>query len=217
VINSKEKINSIALSPDGKFIAGAGNDGNLYLWDIQNKYATKTLYKNPTEKGKSIGLSAVAFTNDGHRIVIGDVIGQIKLITVDNPSAPRTLAGHVSIIEEIVFNHTGNFMATASNDKTVRLWNMDKLREQPIVLDDHADWVRTAVFTADDEQLLAGINSNAEKAKETIHAWPTKMTTMSGLLCGYVKRNLSDDEWAIYVDEGLKKETTCANVEEKKN
>jgi WD40 repeat protein len=218
VVSSKEKINSIALSPDGKFLAGAGNDGTLYLWDIQNNYSVKTLYKNPADnKGKSVGLSAVTFSNDSYRVVVGDVVGQVKLVSLANPASPRVLAGHTSTIEDIVFNHAGTFMATASNDKKVRIWNMDRLQEQPIILDDHSDWVRTAVFTADDEQLLAGINSNTENAKETIHAWPTKMATMAGLLCGYVKRNLTEEEWASYVDKDLTQEKTCANIEEKKN
>jgi WD40 repeat protein len=109
-------------------------------------------------------------------------------------------------------------MATTSNDKTVRLWNLDKLNQQPIVLDDHEDWVRTAVFSADDEQLLAGINSNTEKAEETIHAWPTKIETMSGLLCAYISRNMSEDEWDIYVDDDdeIKSEATCSDAEKKK-
>lgn len=207
IIASKEKLNSITLSPDGKLLAGVGNNGTLYIWDVRNNFAQRTLYKNPT------ALSAVGFSRDGNRLVIGDVNGTVKLISIDNPSSQRVLSGHTSRIEQIVFNHNGKFMATASNDKTVRLWNLEKLREQPIVLSDHADWVRTAVFTVDDEQLLAGINSNTEKAKETIHAWPTKMETMTGLLCGFVKRNLTDDEWAIYVDENLPFERTCSNIE----
>jgi hypothetical protein len=211
VITSKEKIVGISLSPDGAQLAGAGVNGTLYLWDTKT-YTGKPLYKNTN----SIGFSAVAIAPDGKRIVVGDVNGQVKLMSIDRPESARILAGHVSTIEEIVFNHTGSFMATASNDKTVRLWNLEKLREQPIVLKDHADWVRTAVFTADDEQLLAGINSNTEHAQETIHAWPTKVLTMGGLLCGYVSRNLNDDEWAIYVDETVEKETTCENIQEKK-
>jgi hypothetical protein len=216
IISSKEKINGIALSHDGKYLAGAGNEGNLYLWDLKDKYSAKTLYKNPPVNNKAAALSAVGFTNDAGRLIMGDVNGQVKMMSMDNNSNIRILTGHTSTIEEIVFNHAGTFMATASNDKTVRLWNLERLREQPIVLEEHADWVRAAVFSADDEQLIAGINSNAEHTKETIHAWPTKMTTMAGLLCGYVKRNLTDDEWAIYVDESLPKEKTCADIEEKK-
>lgn len=210
IISSKEKINSITLNPNGTLIAGAGNEGSLFFWDIRNNYAVRTFYKNST------GLSAVGFTRDGKNVVIGDLEGLVKLISMDNAASVRPLSGHTSGIEQIVFNHSGTFMATASNDKTVRLWNLGRLREQPIVLSGHADWVRTAVYSADDEQLLAGMHSNAENPQETIHAWPTKIETMSELLCNYLTRNFTEDEWATYVDEQLLYEKTCSTVKDTK-
>jgi energy-coupling factor transporter ATP-binding protein EcfA2 len=210
IISSKEKINSIVLNPAGTIIAGAGNNGSLLFWDIRNNFAARAFYKNTT------GLSAVGFTRDGKKVVIGDLNGIVRLIAIDNPAAISTLSGHSSGIEQITFNHSGTFMATASNDKTVRLWNLLRLREQPIVLSGHADWVRTAVYSADDEQLLAGMHSNAENPEETIHAWPTKIETMSELLCGFLTRNLTEDEWATYVDEQLLYEKTCSTVKDTK-
>jgi WD40 repeat protein len=212
IIKSDEKINHIEFSPDGKWIAGAGNGGNLYLWDIANDYAAKIIHKNVSPKGDAVSISSVGFTRDSKSIVMGDIAGLVKILPMANPSNFRPLSGHESGIEQIVFNHTGTFMATASNDKTVRLWNLKELKQQPIVLRGHADWVRTAVFSADDEQLLAGMHSNAEKSEETIHAWPTKIETMSGLLCQYLTRNLTEDEWATYVDEELDREITCEGV-----
>lgn len=209
IITTKEKINNIAINATGTLIAGAGNDGSLYIWDIGNNYSEKILYKNRS------GITAVAFSHDG-KVIIGDVKGLVNIISIQNPNLVRPLSGHTSGIEQIVFNHAGKFMATASDDKSVRLWNWDILREQPIVLSGHADWVRTAVFSADDEQLLAGMHGNAEKTAETIHAWPTKIETMSALLCEYLTRNLTEDEWDTYVDPGLDDETTCKGAEGKK-
>jgi WD40 repeat protein/energy-coupling factor transporter ATP-binding protein EcfA2 len=206
VIKSKEKINSIVINPKGTIMAGAGNDGSLFFWDLKNNYAEKVFYKN------NKGLTAVGFTRDGKNVVIGDLAGLVRMITTDGAQRGGPLSGHTSGIEQIVFNHAGTFMATASNDKTVRLWNLDDLKRQPMVLSGHADWVRTAVYSADDEQLFAGMHSNAEKTEETIHAWPTKIETMSELLCQYLKRNLTEDDWETYVDVQLKYEKTCSTV-----
>lgn len=206
VIKSKEKINSIVINPKGTIMAGAGNDGSLFFWDLKNNYAERVFYKN------NKGLTAVGFTRDGKNVVIGDLAGLVRMITTDGAQRGGPLSGHTSGIEQIVFNHTGTFMATASNDKTVRLWNLDDLKKQPMVLSGHADWVRTAVYSADDEQLFAGMHSNAEKTEETIHAWPTKIETMSEILCQYLKRNLTEDEWETYVDVQLKHEKTCSTV-----
>ena len=161
-------------------------------------------------------MTAVGFTRDGSRLIFGDVRGIVSILPISNPSSILVLSGHTAAIEQIAFNHAGTFMATASYDKTVRLWNLNLLNAQPIVLDDHADWVRTATFTLDDEQLLAGMNSNTEKASETIHAWPTNMKTMSGLLCTKLKRNLTQEEWDIHVDKDLAFEKTCGDIAENK-
>lgn len=212
VIKAKSKINNIALSRDGRYLAGAGNDGVLYIWDVKENYAERIAYKN-TAGGKAVGLSAVSFMRDG-RIVIGDLAGLVRILpaTVTPSTNVRPLSGHTSVIEQIVFNHNESFMATASSDRSVRLWNINKLGEQPIVLSGHADWVRTAVFSADNEQLLAGMHGNAEKSDEVIHAWPTRVESMSEILCGELKRNLSREEWATYVDAELTYEKTCQNL-----
>lgn len=207
VIRTTEKINNLAINSDETLMAGAGENGTLFLWDIRNGFSEKILFQNAD------GLTAVAFSPD-KKIIVGDRRGLVKIIPLDNPASARTLSGHTSRIEQIVFNHAGKFMATASADKTVRLWNYMQLTEQPIVLSGHADWVRTVVFSADDEQLLAGMHGNLEKANETIHAWPTKIETMSGLLCNYLTRNMTPEEWATYV-AGLDYEITCPDVKAK--
>jgi WD40 repeat protein len=106
-------------------------------------------------------------------------------------------------------------MATASKDWTVRLWEYKNLRMQPIVLSDH-DWVWNLSFSPDDEQLIAGIQSVKEtkvgQVDQTIHAWPTKIETMSGILCGRLERNMNDDEWDRNVADDLEPELTCPDL-----
>lgn len=92
---------------------------------------------------------------------------------------------------------------------------MSLLKEQPIVLSDHKDWVWSATFTPDDEQLIASVHSATETVKgveHTIRAWPTKIPTMADILCGYVKRNINTDEWDTFAGNDLPYESTCADL-----
>jgi energy-coupling factor transporter ATP-binding protein EcfA2 len=207
VISSSVKINAIDLNHDGSRLAGAGENGSLYLWDINNNYAV-TEIKNMGEH-----LTSVTFAPEGRRIILGDNTGIVKIYDTQSGLTVRTLSGHTSAIEQITFNHAGSFMATASKDKTVRLWNMNRLKEQPQVLSDHRDWVWSVAFTPDDEQLLASVHSSIETVKgveHTIRAWPTKIPTMSNILCDKVKRNINKEEWEIFVGDDLPYESTCA-------
>ena len=206
VIKPKEKITTISLSPDGRKMVGTGANGSLYVWDIANNYAEKVAYKNVEP------LTAAIFSIDNsRRIIFGDNKGQVRIITEDANLPARTLSGHISHIEQIVFNNAGTFLATTSRDGKVRLWEWAKLQNNPIVLTDKTvgDWIWSATFSPDDEQLMVGIHSsNSNNAKETIHVWPTKVATMANSLCTYVDRNLTKDEWDAYA-AGLQYERTC--------
>jgi WD40 repeat protein/energy-coupling factor transporter ATP-binding protein EcfA2 len=211
VISLKEKITSIDLSPDGNKLAGVSENGNLYIWEIQNNY---TATKYPILSGGSNDLLAVTFTPAGNSVVVGDEKGELRIIT--NGIASRPLSGHTSRIEQIKFSHSGKFMATASYDHTLRLWKMDKLKEQPIIMSNN-DWVWSIAFSPDDEQIMAGMHTITEGLRETdtdytIHAFPTKITTMASEICGKIKRNMSKDEWELFVAEDLPYEITCTNL-----
>lgn len=207
VIKPKEKIATITLSPDGKRLAGVGAGGSLFIWDIANNYAEKVAFKNNNP------LTAVAFAPDNsRRIIVGDNTGSVKVITEDTNLIPRVLSGHTAHIEQITFNNAGTFVATTSRDGRVRLWNWNKISDNPIVLYDRdlGDWAWSAAFSPDDEQLMVGVHSNTNRAKETIHVYPTKVVTMSNSLCTYIDRNMTKDEWNQFTG-GLDYERTCEN------
>jgi WD40 repeat protein len=185
---------------------GGGVNGNLYVWSVKNNFAPQ---KYSILKDQDI--LAVSFMPDGRRVVMGDENGVVRIIEFGLPA--KVLSGHTSQIEQIKFSFSGQFMATASKDGSVRLWNLRQLNEQPQVLSDH-DWVWGVAFTPDDEQLMAGIHAREETLKgvnQTIHAWPTKLTTMSTQICGLVKRNMDKEEWDLYTN-GLDYEKTCSNL-----
>jgi WD40 repeat protein/energy-coupling factor transporter ATP-binding protein EcfA2 len=206
IITSTEKINSIDLSPDGTKLAGGGANGNLYVWNVKNNYSASSY---PIVK--DIDLMAVSFLPDSRGVALGDELGIVKIF--DSGVVLRVLSGHTSQIEQIKFNFSGQFMATASKDGSVRLWNMKELTKQPQVLSDHT-WVWSVAFTPDDEQLIAGLHNKEETIKgtnESIRAWPTHLTAMSSKLCSYIKKNMTKQDWITYMQE-LTYESTCPNL-----
>jgi len=203
IILPKEKINKIALNSKGNLLAGAGDSGTIFVWDIENKYSETTYSYDRTS------VTAIVFSPNGNSIIVGNEDGLVRIVPLNDGSSSRLLSGHLAHIEEIVFNHKGTFLVTTSRDKTVRLWNWNKLNDQPIKLDDHKDWVWSAAFSPNDEQLMVGVHSNSEKTNETIHVWPTNIEAMSNLLCKYIDKNMTTNEWITYVAEDLPFENTC--------
>ena len=64
------------------------------------------------------------------------------------------LKGHKNVVHGLAFSHDGKTLATASYDKSVRLWNVDK--GQPIsVFNGHQQKVYAVTFSHDQKQLIA--------------------------------------------------------------
>lgn len=219
VVKPSAKINDIDISSDGTLLAGAGDNGTLFVWDLRNNFAERKLERqNPGE-----GLTAVRFRPGSKQLVIAvrnsALFGILRIIPESyfetgniSQNQIRSLPGHTSLINEIRFNHAGTFMASASNDKTVRLWNMDKLNDQPMILSDHGDWVWSVTFTPDDEQLMIGLQKatrGVQDVDHSIHVWPTSFAKMADRLCNYVDRNFTEAEWELYVGTDLNYELTC--------
>lgn len=211
VIAPSDKINAIDISADGKKIAGAGNNGILYIWDITNNYSTTQVNLGKTP------LTAITWHPTDNTLIVGDDNGLIRIVR--GGIVVGNLSGHKGPIEQIKYNHAASFFASASKDRTVRIWNVKKLSTPPIELRDHLDWVWALSFSPNDEQIMVGLHSSQQqirkdeiKTEQSIHAYPTKIPTMANILCsGFINRNMNKEEWATYVGEDLDYESTCKN------
>lgn len=215
VVASPVKINAIELSADGKKIAGAGDNGTLYIWDVFNNFAV-TEVKN---LGKN--LSAVCWHPTENQLIVGNEVGLMRII--QNGRAIRNLPGHSAPVEKIVYNHSASFFASASKDRSVRIWDVNNLNEPPIRLTDHSDWIWSLSFSPNDEQIMVGLHSTIQTVRQgeiqteaSIRAYPTKIPTMANILCSeFINRNMTQDEWNTYVGDDLIFETTCKNLTKK--
>ncbi len=196
VATSSVRLNDIVLSADGKYLLGAGNNGKVYLYDVKRNYTQSEIMDNGAT------LLNIAISND-NQVAIGDENGLIKIFKLLGTQGFTRLIGHTSPIEGIEFSPDGRFIATASRDKTVRLWNRNDINAQPITLKDHPDWVFSITFTPNSEQILAG-------TKETVvRAWPTNIEVMADKICNKLNRNMTSDEWETFVGDDVPFEKTC--------
>src|SRR5206468_2349262 len=67
-------VTSVAYGPDGKWIASAGEDGTVKLWDARTSREIRTL------KGHTQAINSIAISPDGKHIVSS---GYAKLIPTD--------------------------------------------------------------------------------------------------------------------------------------
>ena len=217
VIASPEKINAIDLSADGTKLAGAGDGGTLYIWDVTNNYSVTKLNLGRTP------LTAVTWHPKENTLITGDDKGLIRIVS--SGIVVRNLTGHKGPIGQIRYNHAATFVASASKDRTVRMWNLNSLTVPPIELRENLDWVWSLSFSPDDEQIMVGLHSAQQeirqdkvKTQQSIHTYPTRIATMANILCGeFIKRNMTKAEWDTYAGDDLDYEATCSNYKANDN
>ena len=201
VAKSSVRLNDIDVSSDGNYVLGAGNNGKVYLYDVQKGYSESAIFDN------GVKILNIAISGD-NMVAIGDESGLIKVFKLFGNQSPIRLVGHSSPIEDLKFSTDGRFIASAARDKTVRLWNRGNYTAQPITLKDHPDWVFTVAFSPDNTQIMAGTK------EEVVRAWPTNIEVMADKICGKIDANMSKDEWETYVAENIAYEKTCDQYDE---
>jgi WD40 repeat protein len=88
-------------------------------------------------------------------IVTGARDGTIKLWADYDLNVADELVGHTDAVNCVCLSNDGTKLASASHDKSVRLWDMDS-RRQLIALDEHKQMVVSVKFTKKDDRLLSG-------------------------------------------------------------
>ncbi|MEV5980714.1 AAA family ATPase [Streptomyces sp. NPDC052114] len=103
-----------------------------------------------------------------HRLRPDDEATQNRLISIVNAPLATPLLGHTGAVYLTSFSPSGRLLATASYDRTVRLWNVaDPTRPEPLgkPLTGHTSWVSSAVFSPDGTTLASASDDG------TIRLW----------------------------------------------
>jgi WD40 repeat protein len=121
---------SLAFSPNGELLAWTeANQSNISLWSLKRHAKIGSLAANRSSSGgRTIG--QIAFSRDGHYLAAlnGDDDKQVDLWDMRSRSLFQVLRGHLAATDGLAFSPDGQVIATASDDKTIALFNIKDLR-----------------------------------------------------------------------------------------
>jgi WD40 repeat protein/uncharacterized caspase-like protein len=140
------QILSVAFSRNGKLLAASTADGNVTLWQLSNNSLLKTL------KGHPNNVTTVTFTPD-NQIITASTDGRIKFWQVDGKLL-RDIPAHTSTVYRVAVSQDGKILASASGDRTVKLW---RIADGSLVksINAHSAEVRSVNFSPDGQTLAS--------------------------------------------------------------
>ena len=146
----KGSIHEIKYSPDGATLAVASSIG-IWLYDAESGEEVSLL----TEHANKV--NSMAFSPDGQIIAsIGDWNGDtICLWDVDTGQQLKGLTGHTGDVNSISCSPDGQTIASASEDGTIRLWDVATRQNLKTILIGHTASVYSVVFSPDGQTIAS--------------------------------------------------------------
>ncbi len=208
----RDRVVDASFSPDGKMIATASDDGTAKLWNMDGILCT-------TLTGHDDEVNGVSFRPDGKMIATASddyTIGLWKLNDTSCNTAKsyerflkdnQTLKGHQDRVVSVKFSSNGKTIASASFDKTVKLWNQDGILLQ--TFSGHEDWVCSADFSPDGKKLASAGNDKTVRLWNLNNLKPQTLALDNLLLEGckhvrdYLKTNSKVSESDRHLCDGV--------------
>ncbi len=198
IINSESKINTITISYDSKELVVGTRDGRISIFNMEDISNVRVL-----NQAENLQVTSLKYNNKGSWLVSGDSKGNIMIWDTKTWKTIDILKGHRAKIFDMAFNPIDNLLASSSLDGTVRIWDCTNLNNQPIELTDHESWVLSVAFSPDGKYLVT-----TSKVEDRILIWMTKSEDMAAEVLNKLERNMTTEEWSIYVAQDIEYEKT---------
>jgi len=112
--HSKEAF-GIIFSPNGRQLASFAYDSTIKIQDVTNGQLIRTIQAD---------VDAITFSPDGNYILGADGRSyDIIYWNIATGNEQRRLSGHTNIVWSIIYSPDGRQIATASDDKSIKIWD----------------------------------------------------------------------------------------------
>ncbi|KAG0080201.1 hypothetical protein BGZ90_000315 [Linnemannia elongata] len=117
---TRESTRCLAFSATGHQLAVGTWSGTIWIFDPQSKRLITS------KKSKYWIFEAMSFSPDDQQLAIGTEDGLIYLRAIHSEERAIKLRGHTKKVTCIAYSSCGEWIASGSQDKTVRLWRKQR-------------------------------------------------------------------------------------------
>jgi WD40 repeat protein len=112
------RLESVAYSPDGKYVLSGSVGGIIDLWDISLGKSIRTVKVNSSVK-------ALSFSSDGKYALSGGYDNSVRLWNAKYLTQVKKFVGHTGYgIWSVAFSPDAKYALSAGNDGQVKIWDL---------------------------------------------------------------------------------------------
>lgn len=132
------KINNLLFTPDGRKLISISEDKTIRIWSPESGEMLKK-FESQIGDGPEGMLYASAISPDGKYLAVAgypvssEKENYIILIDLEKNTQISTGIGHSNVINALSFSGSGQYLASGSDDTTVKIWKVDGGKELQIV------------------------------------------------------------------------------------
>ncbi|MBS0201259.1 MAG: hypothetical protein JSS49_00060 [Planctomycetes bacterium] len=145
-------VQDIAFSPDGKWLASAGGDGVLRLWETANWNLARAL------PGHVARIDSLAWSPDSTRLVTASWDATCRFWSLAEGTSNSVVAHAGHKVYCVAWSPDGKTVATGGGDHWVRLWEPDGRMRANIVAAPLS--IETVSFSPDSTKLIYGFGGS---------------------------------------------------------
>jgi WD40 repeat protein len=119
--DQSSSVYSFAVSPDSRLLASGGENGVIWLWDLNSRRLLA-----PPLRGHEQTVQSLAFSPDGTRLASGDRDGAIRLWTIpDGRPLGDPIPSDTVAVTALSFSPDGKSLYSTSDNGTQKTWNVE--------------------------------------------------------------------------------------------